>query len=175
MAIVRGTRVAISMAMGAAIVEFAQAYIALTFYHILTHNEEMERTIIVICIPLFLLVGVYYILKKNHTVHKPTRKAANVIGAAKGIVLSSINLIAIPYYVFIGGYLASANYIILKPDLIAAYSTGVVAGSFLTFFIYAKLGQVIKKKSEKMSRYASKVVGMIFIAIAISQAVRYYW
>ncbi len=175
MAIQRGTRVAISMAVGAALVEFFQSYIALTFYNILTHNPEMERTIILICIPIFLLVGVYYLLKKNHTTPRPTPKAANVIGAAKGIVLSSVNLIAIPYFLFIGGYLASANYISLKAEFIAAYSAGVVLGSFITFFIYAQLGQVIKRKSEKMSRYASKMVGMIFIAIAIRQAVRYYW
>jgi hypothetical protein len=175
MAIQRGTRVAISMAMGAAAVEFFQSYIALSFYHIITHNDEMERSIIIVCIPIFLVVGIYYIFKKNHINHSPTTKAANAIGAAKGIVLSSINLMAIPYFVFIGGYLASTNYIMLKPEFIAAFSAGVVLGSFMTFFIYAKLGIVIKKRSEKMSQYASKVVGFIFIAIAISQAIRYYW
>ena len=175
MAIVRGTRVAISMAVGAAIVEFFQAYIALTFYNILTHNEEIENTIILISIPVFLLVGVYYLLKKNHVTLKPIARAANVIGAAKGFALSSVNLMAIPYFVFIGGYLASSNHISLKPELIAAFSAGVVFGSFVTFFIYANLGVVIKRKSEKMSQYASKIVGLIFIAIAISQAVRYYW
>ena len=45
MAIQRGMRVAISMAIGAASVEFLQSYIALSFYHILTHNEEMERSL----------------------------------------------------------------------------------------------------------------------------------
>src|SRR5690242_18654391 len=100
MAIQRGTRVAITMAIGAAVVEFFQDDIALTFYHILTHNPAMERSIIMICIPVFLLIGVYYLFKKNYTLQKPSTKAANVIGAAKGIVLSSLNLLAIPYYVF---------------------------------------------------------------------------
>lgn len=174
-AIQRGFKVALSMAAGAAFIEFFQAYIALSFYHIITHNPAMERTIIIACIPIFLLVGVYYLFKKNHTSTEPTTKAANVIGAAKGIVLSSLNLMAIPYFVFIGGYLASTNHIDLLPGSIASFSAGSVLGTFTTFFIYAKLGQVIKRKSEKMSRYASKVVGLIFIAIAISQAVRYYW
>lgn len=163
------------MALGAAFIEFFQAYIALTFYDILTHNPSMERTIILACIPLFLIVGVYYLFKKNHTVDKPTNKAANLLGAAKGIALSSINMMAIPFFVVIGGYLASSNYISLKPEFIAAFAAGTVLGSFVTFFIYAKLGQVIKKKSEKMSKYASKIVGLIFIAIAVSQAIRYYW
>lgn len=175
MAIQRGTRVAVAMAIGAAAVEFLQSYIALTFYNILTHNEEVENTIIMVSIPIFLLVGVYYLLKKKHPKPRPTHRAANVMGAAKGVVLSSVNMMAIPYFVFIGGYLASANYISLEASLIAAYSTGVVFGSFVTFFIYAQLGQVIKRKSEKMSKYASKMVGIIFIAIAVSQAIRYYW
>ena len=104
MAIQRGTRVAISMAIGAALVEFFQSYIALSFYHFLTHNGDSQRRIILWCIPIFLVVGIYYILKKDHTVPAPTTRAANVIGAAKGIVLSSVNLMAIPYFVFIGGY-----------------------------------------------------------------------
>ena len=99
----------------------------------------------------------------------------NVIGFGKGFMLSAFNLIAIPYYVFLGGYLASSNYINLRPQFIAAFATGVVAGSFMVFVLYAKLGQYIRNKSEKMSRYASKIVGLIFIIIAISQAIRYWW
>lgn len=175
MAIQRGTRVAVSMAIGAALVEFFQSYIALSFYHILTHDDAIERSVIKFGIPIFLLAGIYYLLKKNHTLHSPTTKAANAIGAAKGIALSSINIMAIPYFVFIGGYLASANYIQLTPGFIASFSAGVVLGSFITFFIYAKLGLIIKRRSERMSLYASKIVGLIFISIAISQAIRYYW
>lgn len=84
-------------------------------------------------------------------------------------------MIAIPYYLFIGGYLNSADYISLKAKFIAAFAFGVVVGSFMVFILYAKLGQVIKKKSERLSQYASKILGLIFIAIAISQAFRYYW
>lgn len=174
-AIAKGFRVAISMAIGAAAIEFFQSYIALTFYHIITHNPSAERTIIITCIPVFLIVGIFYLFKKNPPGTKATTKAANVMGAAKGVVLSSINLMAIPYFVFIGGYLHSTNHISLAAEFIAAFSAGVVLGSFMTFFLYAKLGQVIQRRSERMSRYAGKIVGLIFIAIAISQAVRYYW
>ena len=102
-------------------------------------------------------------------------KAANAIGFVKGSMLSIMNLIAIPYYVFIGGYLASSDYIILKAEFIAAFSAGVVVGSFIVFLLYAKLGQYIRKKSEKLSHFASKIVGAIFIALALSQMVRFWW
>ena len=174
-AIQRGVKVGIFMGIGAAIVEFFQSYIALAFFNILTTNPKVERSIIITCIPIFLAIGIYYLVKKNVSMPKPTSKASNVIGAAKGFLLSAFNLIAIPYYVFLGGYLASSNYISLRPEFIASFSSGVVVGSFMVFVLYAKLGQLIKKKSERMSRYASKIVGLIFIVIAISQAVRYWW
>lgn len=174
-AIQKGVRVGIFMGIGASIVEFFQSYVALSFYHILTHNPKLERTIIVSCIPIFLAIGVFYLFKKNSSMPRPTTKAAHAMGMAKGVMLSALNLIAVPYYVFIGGYLASSGYIHLKPELIASFAAGVVAGSFMVFLLYAKLGQYIKRKSEKLSRYASKIVGLIFIAIAVSQAVRYYW
>lgn len=135
----------------------------------------MEKSIIVICIPIFLVIGFYFFFKKNGIPQGPAKKTVHAIGVAKGVMLSALNLIAIPYYVFIGGYLHSANYISLKPELIASFALGVVAGSFLVFLLYAKLGQYIRQKSEKLSLYASKIVGMIFVALAISQAIRYYW
>jgi threonine/homoserine/homoserine lactone efflux protein len=174
-AIKKGVKVGIFMGMGASFVEFFQSYIALAFFNILTTNPKVERTIILACIPIFLVIGVFYLLKKSSEMPKPTSKAANAMGAAKGFMLSAFNLIAVPYYVFLGGWLASSNYINLRPQFIAAFATGVVAGSFMVFVLYAKLGQYIRNKSERMSRYASKIVGMIFIIIAISQAIRYYW
>lgn len=161
------------MGIGASFVEFFQSYIALAFFNILTTNPKVERTIILSCIPIFLAIGIFYLFKKSSAMPKPTSKAANAIGVAKGFMLSAFNLIAVPYYVFLGGWLASSNYINLRPQFIAAFATGVVAGSFMVFVLYAKLGQYIRNKSERMSRYASKIVGMIFIIIAISQIIRY--
>jgi threonine/homoserine/homoserine lactone efflux protein len=181
-AIKKGVRVGLYMGVGASLVEFFQSYIALSFYHILTHNPATEKTIIMICIPIFLIIGIFYFFKKNVSLNQPTSRASHFIGFAKGVMLSSLNMIAIPYYVFIGGYLHTSRYlerqgisIRLEAKFIAAFAFGVVIGSFMVFILYAKLGQVIKNKSEKMSRYASKAVGLIFIAIAISQAFRYYW
>ena len=171
----RGVRVGIFMGIGASFVEFFQSYIALAFFNILKMNQEVEDTLIMICIPIFLAVGVYYLFKKNKPLPSATMKAANAIGFVKGSMLSIMNLIAIPYYVFIGGYLASSDYIILKAEFIAAFSAGVVVGSFIVFLLYAKLGQYIRKKSEKLSHFASKIVGAIFIALALSQMVRFWW
>lgn len=174
-AIKKGMRIALFMSIGASIVVFFHAYLALSFYNILTTNPILERTIIVTCIPIFLIIGVYYLFKKNNTMPKPTTKAASAIGVAKGFMLGSLNLIPIPYYVFIGGYLHNSGQIKLNPEFIAAFGCGVFVGSFAVFALYAKLGQYIRHKSEKLSKYASKIVGIIFIAIAISQAFRYYW
>jgi threonine/homoserine/homoserine lactone efflux protein len=171
----RGVRVGVFMGIGASIVEFFQSYLALAFFNILEMNQQVEKTLIMICIPIFLAVGVYYLFKKNAALPSATTKAANAIGFAKGVMLSVMNLIAIPYYVFIGGYLASSDYIVLKAEFIAAFAAGVVVGSFIVFLLYAKLGQYIRKKSERLSHYASKIVGAIFIALALSQMVRFWW
>ncbi|HLT72932.1 MAG TPA: LysE family transporter [Cyclobacteriaceae bacterium] len=170
----RGVRVGIFMGAGAALVEFIQAYIGLAFFHLLSSDPKMERTIVMVCIPIFFTIGLYYLLKKNSLIPQPSTKAAHAIGFAKGVVLGSFNLLIIPYYVFLGGLLASSGHINLHPDNIAFFAAGVAFGSFLAFYLYARLGVLIRKKSDRLSRYASKIVGLIFIAIAISQAIRYY-
>lgn len=163
------------MGIGASIVEFFQSYVALSFFNILTSNPKLERTIVIFCIPIFLLIGVFYLFKKNKGMPKATDKGSQVMGVAKGFLLSALNLVAILYYVFIGGYLANLKLITLLPDKIASFSLGVVVGSFLVFVLYAKLGEYIHNKSEKLSRYASKVVGVICIGLAVSQAIRYFY
>jgi len=140
-AINKSVKVAIFMGIGASFVEFFQSYIALAFFNILTTNPKVERTIILSCIPIFLAIGIFYLFKKSSAMPKPTSKAANAIGVAKGFMLSAFNLIAVPYYVFLGGWLASSNYINLRPQFIAAFATGVVAGSFMVFVLYAKMGK----------------------------------
>ncbi len=163
------------MGLGASFVEYFQAYVALAFFNIINSNPNVERTIIITCIPIFLLVGFYYLLKEGSPMPAATSRAHHAMGFAKGFLLSAFNLLAIPYYVFLGGYLASANYINLKAGFIASFACGVAIGSFMVFILYAQLGKYIKTKSEKLSRYASKIVGLIFISIAVSQAVRYWW
>lgn len=174
-AINKGKRIGIMMGIGASTVEFFQSYVALSFYNILNNNPKTERMIVMTCIPIFLAIGVFYLLKRNSAMPKPTHRAAHAMGLAKGFMLSALNLIAIPYYVFLGGYLSNNHLINLRPDLIAAFATGVVAGSFMIFALYAELGKYIQRRSDHLSQYASKIVGLIFISIAVSQAVRYYW
>lgn len=174
-AIQKGMKIALFTGIGASIVVFFHSYLALSFYNLLANNPEREAAIIMWCIPIFFIIGLYYIFKKNDKKPKPRKKGETVIGVAKGFMLGSLNLIPIPYYVFIGGYLHNAGFIKLAPEFIAAFSCGVIFGSFAVFTLYAKLGQYIRNKSEKLSAYAGKIVGLIFIAIAISQAFRFYW
>ncbi len=174
-AIQKGVKIALFTAIGASVVVFFHSYLALSFYNILANNPALERSIIIWCIPIFFIIGLYYIFKKNNKKPKPRKKGETVIGVAKGFMLGSLNLIPIPYYVFIGGYLHNEGLIKLAPEFIAAFSSGVIFGSFAVFALYAKLGQYIRNKSERLSDSASKIVGLIFIAIAISQAFRYYW
>jgi threonine/homoserine/homoserine lactone efflux protein len=174
-AIKKGMKIALFTGIGASVVVFFHSYLALSFYNLLANNPALERSIVMWCIPLFFIIGLYYIFKKSNKTPKPAKKGATVIGVAKGFMLGSLNLIPIPYYVFIGGYLHNAGQIKLAPEFIAAFSCGVIFGAFAIFALYAKLGQYIRNKSERLSSYASKIVGLIFIAIAISQAFRYYW
>lgn len=171
----KGVRVGISMAAGASVVLFFQSYVALSFFNIITSDPHLERTLIIFCIPVFMIIGVFYLFKKNTGMPKATNKGSQVMGVAKGFLLSALNLVAILYYVFIGGYLANLHLITLLPDKIASFSFGAVIGSFLTFALYAKLGEFIHKRSEKLSRYASRMVGIICIVLAISQAIRFFY
>jgi len=173
-AVLKGFRVATWVVIGAALIEFVQAIIALTFTQLLTRNPLTEQILFWISIPIFIGLGIYYIRQKN------TEKEPDAIhgyaggrGFLKGVIISSLNVLAIPYWIFYGTYLSSIGWVNLEDRwMILVFSTGVLIGTVTILLIYARLGLYAKTRFAKVTTYIAPAVGWFFFVLAGIQIVR---
>jgi hypothetical protein len=83
------------------------------------------------------------------------------------MLIASINLLPIPFYVFTSISLAASGYFSFDKIPIAAFVTGVVSGSFFIFYLYIVAFKRIEKKTEFLFHNINNIIGSVTTFIAI--------
>ena len=173
-AVKKSKRIALWFALGAALVQIAQIFISLKFSTILNRNEQYSQNFIYASIPILLGLSLFFLLKKDKPVQNGTTSGDTTKGFFRGMFISSLNMVNIPFYVFVGGYLAPAKWFYLDNTHILLFSIGTFFGGLTVFLLYIRLGIWIRKKSETISKHASRIVGCLLMALAIWQTIRLF-
>ena len=173
-AVKKSKKIAIWFALGAALVQIAQIFIAMKFSTILNRNEEYAQNFIYASIPILLGLALYFFLKKDKPVASDSGTSDSRKGFFRGMFISSLNMINIPFYVFIGGYLAPAKWFHLDNMHILLFSIGTFFGGLTVFMIYIQLAIWIRKKSSVISKHASLIVAVLLVLLAIWQTIRLF-
>lgn len=171
-AITRGMRTAAWVILGAAIIEFIQAFLALKFTNLITSYPLTEIILFWLSIPIFIGLGIYFIRQKKQEGKEPHAESRSR-GFMKGVIVSSLNVLAIPYWVFYSTYLTSVQLIDIAKDInIFYFSFGVFSGTVGILFLYARLGIYAKEKFGRITHYIGPAVGYFFLALAVIQIFR---
>lgn len=190
----KGKQAAILVAIGAALIEFGQAFIAVKFTHLFTDSPIVDTVIHVVAIPIFLGLGIYYLLTKTITPSTPPvpliknertvvapnsslfaiklkiikhEESIKLIG--KGLLISSLNLLAIPYWLFYGIYLSSQGYLGTDGLNLFFFALGVGWGTFILLLGYIHLSKWIVCKWGNVQHYANQFIGIVFLLFALFQ------
>lgn len=157
----------------ASFVEFFQATAALLFSSLIATSPIMQQIIKYGAIPLFILFGLYNVLKKS-SAHIPAERqtSSHTRNIAKGLFVGATNVLVIPFWIFWSAYCASNGWINYKLPTVLCFAAGVTAGTFLALALYAKLGKTITSRSNLMEKWGKKVLGVVFIGIGVYQLVR---
>ncbi len=159
------------MAAGAVIIEFLQVFVALKFTWLFDNNLSVEKWLKVIAIVVFLIAGVYFMFfaKSKTAIEEENENSKKRHEFFKGIFLSTINVMAIPYWIFYGSFL-SANGIPLDENLyVLLFAAGTVFGTFSLLMCYALLGYRILKQHQKITRWVNRFIGAILLGLALYQ------
>ncbi|MFN4026338.1 MULTISPECIES: LysE family transporter [Flavobacterium] len=164
-----GKNEAVSFAAGAAVVVFIQTFIAVLFARFISQHKEIVATLQEIGIFIFTGLSVYFfwIAKKP----KKIKTEAKIKGKKNrfffGMLLSMLNLLPIPFYVFASMGLSAAGYFSFDKIPVATFVTGVVLGSFSVFYLYIVAFKKIEKKTEFLMRNINIVIGSVTTFMAI--------
>lgn len=160
---------ALSFSAGASTIVFFQTIIAVMFARFISNHEEIVTTLQEIGIFIFSGLSIYFFWIAK----KPKKLKAGKIVKGKsnrfffGMLLSMLNLIPIPFYVFASMGLAAAGYFSFDKIPVFSFVIGVVLGSFSVFYLYIVAFKKIEKKTEFLMQNINSVMGSVTTFMAV--------
>jgi threonine/homoserine/homoserine lactone efflux protein len=160
---------AIFFAIGATIIVFFQTLIALLFADFINNNPDIISRLQEIGLFIFIALTIYFFWKaKKPKVPKSEKKIRSKTNRFfLGMLLSALNLFPIPYYVFISITLSTYGYFYFLKSFIYAFVVGVVAGSFLVFYLYILFFKKREAKSSFLMNNGNYIIGSITGVVSI--------
>lgn len=164
-----GKNVALSFAIGAAVIIFFQTFIAVLFARFINNHEEIVSTLQEIGIFVFSLLSIYFfwIAKKPKKIKTDSTVKGKSNRFFLGMLLSTLNLLPIPFYVFASMSLQAAGYFSFDKIPVSSFVIGVVSGSFMVFYIYIAAFKKIEKKTEFLMRNFNTIIGSVTTFMAV--------
>lgn len=95
-----------------------------------------------------------------------------------GMLLSGLNFLPIPYYVFVSVTLASFKLFSFDTTSIFIFVNGVILGSFLVFYCYISFFNKIENKTDYVTKNMNTIIGSItglISVITLWNVIKYYW
>lgn len=164
-------RSALRFALSATIVEFLYALIAIQFQFAITSSEVIQANFHIISASVMLALGVINLW--------PTRKGAGTksnrfqnSGFRRGLVISLLNPLAIPYWIGITAFLEHQKWIQLDSTNMYWYVSGISTGTFLLLLTLALLAKFVAPYVQN-STIIKKLPGFIFLVLGIYSMVQF--
>lgn len=159
---------AIYFSAGVSVIVIIQAYIAVSFSKILLDNPRYLVVLQQIGIIAFIGLSVFFFSnvrkKKKKELNNNSSKGK---GFVSGILLSSLNMFAIPFYFGVTSFLVMMHW--YKFTLInnIFFVLGSAVGTFSILLLYAYLAKKIENKIEYLANQMDLVLGIITGLIVI--------
>lgn len=172
-AIKQGIREALAMSLGASLIGFLQALVSIFFASVIMAKPEIETYLNWISIPVLIGAGLYFLFgPKPKGASEQTPKLRNQ-RFIKGALLSTMNVVAIPFWVFYATYLSSMHIINIDARVYTIlFALGGSIGMMIVFVLYARLGRYAEQKLAALTRHSAKAIAGVMFLLAIIQIVR---
>ncbi|MCF6129243.1 lysine transporter LysE [Flavobacterium sp. AS60] len=164
-----GKNEALSFAAGASVIIFFQTFIAVLFARFISIHEEIVSTLQEIGIFVFSLLSIYFfwIAKQPKKIKTDSKVKGKSNRFFLGMLLSTLNLLPIPFYVFASMSLSASGYFSFDKIPVSSFVIGVVSGSFTVFYIYIVAFKKIEKKTEFLMRNINTIIGSVTTFMAV--------
>ena len=164
-----GKNEALRFAFGASIIIFFQTFIAVLFARFINNHNEIVTTLQEIGIFIFTILSVYFffIAKKPKKIKADSKVKVKSNRFLLGLLLSTLNLLPIPFYVFASMSLQASGYFSFDKIPVSCFVSGVVLGSFSVFYIYIMAFKKIERKTEFLMRNINLIIGSVTTFMAI--------
>lgn len=164
-------KTALRFALAVAIIEYPYAWIAVVFEDIITSTPAVTQNFQLLTAVVMLIIGVLTMWSAS----KPASFASrfSYSGFRRGIVLSILNPMAIPFWIGVTAYFKAQGWLNLdKPLLLHTYvfATSLGAMALLTVFTFLANRLAYYVKDSKLVKLTP---GVVLLALGVYAMVRY--
>jgi threonine/homoserine/homoserine lactone efflux protein len=133
-------KIAWRFAAAAALVEYPYAWVAIKFEKLITSSPAINENIELISSVILITLGMMNLLSTKKTGKIYERFSSS--GFRRGVILSILNPLALPFWIGVTAYLKSLNLITLSTQTeVHSYLAGVSIGAFLLLIAVAYLAR----------------------------------
>ncbi len=162
----KNNKEAVRYAMGVSVIVLFQAYLAILFAKHLHENPAFLSNVQLIGAVTFAILSAYFFRQskrdKRSTTNKRTTNSFMV-----GIVLSSLNMFAIPFFCEIASVLGMFGWLQFEQMTIAVFVVGSAIGTFCLLNLYIVYAQKIRNRSQRVLKDMNTVLAILTGALAI--------
>lgn len=168
LALVHGQRAAWRFAVACAIVEIGYSYVAVTLTQSLLALEQYHLAIHIFSTLVLLVAGVYYVYKKSSTEAKTTTARPFYLG----VVLSIVNVVAIPFWLVYTALLTHHRLISINSSAgFALYVMGIGLGTLLAMGTFARLSGYLSYRFVRQGNQTNRFIGLLFVLTSVYQII----
>lgn len=165
------TKIAFRFAIAVAIIEYPYAWIAVQFEDLISGSRVVDNFQLVTAIVMTVL-GILSLLPSK----RPTgfAKKFQESGFRRGILLSVLNPMAIPYWMIFTAYLKAQGFIDLSTvGLVHCYVFGAAVGTFALLSVVISFAQKLATPVQK-KRWINIVAGITLLGLASYAWLKYF-
>ena len=175
-----GKRNAMWFVLGAILVIFFQSFFAILFAKIINRRPDLVTLLREVGLGIFATLTLYFLVlaKKPKDKTRKFKKNSKTNRFFMGMLLSGLNFLPIPYYVFVSVTLASFKLFSFDTTSIFIFVNGVILGSFLVFYCYISFFNKIDNKTDYVTKNMNTIIGSItglISVITLWNVIKYYW
>jgi threonine/homoserine/homoserine lactone efflux protein len=164
--------IAFRFAIAAALIEYPYAWIALLFEDWLTSSPVIFHNFTLISALVMIALGVLTLRSATGT--KPKAEPVYESGFRKGLLLSILNPLAMPFWIGITAYLKSQGWIYLSNAAeIHSYLIGITLGAFSLFMLVGYLASKASLTFSSSGR-VKFIPGAILLLLGLYALVKYF-
>ena len=162
---------AFRFALAVAIVEYPFAWIGVQFEHWVSSSPMVIKNFELITAVVMITMGVLSLLPESK--RKPVEGGFRESGFRRGLVLSLLNPMAIPYWMAFTAYMRAQGWIDLSTTgLLHSYVFGTSVGAFLLLTLFIFLANRLSGYGDR-NRWVKRVPGIVLLLLGFFALVKY--
>ncbi len=170
----RGRKNGILVALGASLIVLVQALIAVLLARYIFGNPYVQSMLLRTGLVIFLIMAIFFFVKakRNHVPKVKISKNRGLKSLGKGMMISSLNILPIPYFCALGAALNVSGKVEYDIVAITVFIIAAAIGTFTVLYFYAVFFAKIEKKGASFNKYSNYFMAVLMVVLMIITLVR---